>query len=354
MAEEGSPPEERGVSRVRKWLGRLALVVLSTLIGLVAAELLARRYLVAENYSFEVWDGFDNLLEKGFYAPDDELGFVPGPKWPSKKGMLGCQNGKEFDLEKDAKDLLILGDSIVYHRSLEKSFKKLLKHKGFRVWSAGIPGYNTLQEIVYLKKHIEFESEAVVLSFCENDFFPAMIIVSSEVKAKGTFAMPRIDPLAIVHPRLFKHSALYRYFKVSAVARANVEMYSPENIRANRDLVVAGMKAFKQWSAETGTPLVVIVYPHLSKPEKEWESAAHLEAVAILEELEMPFIDMHDDFYDYGIERIRQKPEDIVHPNLTGHMMAARKLLARYRADIGLPPETPESEKDRPEIGGTK
>lgn len=111
-----------------------------------------------------------------------------------------------------------------------------------RIWSSGIPGYNTLQEAHYLEKHIGVEADLVVLGFCLNDFLPSMVVVAGDRFKKGDFAFSKIDPLGDVSPFLFEHSVLYRHIKMRSVDRGNPELYSPETIRRHRALVRQGLR----------------------------------------------------------------------------------------------------------------
>lgn len=331
-------------SRLRVWAGRLTLVLFSSLLCLIALELFARKFLVAENISHEVWDGFHNTLVEGRYVPDPELGYVPGPNWSEGQGRLGCLNGAEFDLSKKNRDLLLLGDSLLQSRICERAVKNRLEYKGFRVWTVGIGGYNTLQEALYFEKYVTLKPETVVLEFCMNDFLPPMVVVSSDKWNRGEFAFNTVHPLSTVSPFLFKNSALYRFIKIKSIAKDTTSMYSADFVRKNRKLVIEGLQKLKDVCARGGSGLYVIVYPHLSNPEKEWEAEARKQILQILPEMNIPFVDVHDEYYAHGIEKLRQDKEDTVHPNLTGHRIATKKLFDTYGAKMGVP----ENDIDRP------
>ncbi len=97
---------------------------------------------------------------------------------------LGLRN-EEFPSEKpeDEYRILCLGDSITFGNGIEntKTYPKVLNKmletnlskKKFRVINAGVQGYNTWQEVEYLKKYgILLNPDILIIGFCWNDIAP--------------------------------------------------------------------------------------------------------------------------------------------------------------------------------------
>ena len=123
---------------------------------------------------------------------------------------------------------------------------------------------------------------------------------------------------------------------IRAASLRDYNDFSPEGVRRNRGLVREGLVKIREHCRENGTRFFAILYPHLGEEEAAWEKAAHLQAISLFEELEVPYIQVREDFREYGVESLRKRPDDNVHPNLEGHGMAARKFLAVFGGDIGL------------------
>lgn len=262
-----------GKNSKKKFLGRVILLILSIIIALLISEyitcqILDFNYYIVEGVHYE----FNKALEKGTFIPHDILGYVPGDFW-KREGKLGFQNGKGYkNFGNGAVDVAILGDSIIQYRTLEKSFKYLLKNENFRIWNVGISGYNTLQEAYYLKKFIKFHPDILILGFCKNDYRPSMLIVSNEKKESNKFVQSLFEPLGYCNPFLFHHFALYSYIKTNNLLLTKKEVYTEKGIIKNSRVVKKGLKKIKNYCKKNGIFFIVIVYSHLHRDyPKDWE-----------------------------------------------------------------------------------
>jgi len=319
---------------------RATLLIISIIVGLLISELIARKNLKIKYFTFEgVYSGYDDELVQGAKSFDSVLGYKPGSGW-KKDGLFGFQNGKEYDNIKDeAIDIVLLGDSIIQRRDLEKAFKYVLKDKNYRIWNAGIGGYNTLQEAYYLEKYIELIPDILILGFCENDFFPSMAIVSNKKFPKGKFAQRLFEPLEYVNPFLFKHSVLYRYFKIKGINLANEnEICSSETLINNRHVIVEGMKKIYKYCIRHSVSFFVIIYPHFNSDSlPEWQKESRHVVLEILNEYSINYIDLLDIYKDYGMGKLFiNPPADDVHPNKKGHFIAAKEFIRKFYSKLGI------------------
>jgi hypothetical protein len=95
---------------------------------------------------------------------------------------LGMRDTRDYALEKKANTfrILLLGDSVAFgHGSIyEHTYSYLLEQRlkawrpaiDWQIWNAGVPGYNTSQELVYLERvGRAYQPDLVIVGFHPND-----------------------------------------------------------------------------------------------------------------------------------------------------------------------------------------
>lgn len=327
---------------------KLALFLTSIILSLLILECYANTFLKIEYQTVEMMpDVFDEELRKNFKIYDSALGFKPGPTWVGENGIFGFQNGREYinnssDNNKDI-NIALLGDSIIQDLLLMKAFKYLLKGKPYKIWNAGIGGYNTIQEAYYLEREVKIVPEILILCFCLNDFIPSLTIASSKDISKKEFTQQLVEPLGYASPFLFKHSALYRYFllkRINLVKKDNI--WSVEAVLKNRDVVKNGLNKINKLCVDKNIIFLVIVYPHLQdylSSRADWLEQSHSSIIEILEGLKIKYIDLHDKYKSIGYDKLKQKLDDIVHPNYEGHFISAKEIINKFYLEFGLKKE---------------
>lgn len=101
---------------------------------------------------------------------------------PVRVNSLGLRDDREYRLDKapNTVRILVLGDSVTfghgaitentYPRLLEQLLRTWRSDVDWQVWNAGVPGYNTSQELSHLLEvGPAFQPDLVVVGFYEND-----------------------------------------------------------------------------------------------------------------------------------------------------------------------------------------
>jgi lysophospholipase L1-like esterase len=312
--------------------GNALLLAASMIIALGLAEVVARWLVTAPTYRTSDANASQRELGNGYLIPDPVLGFAPGPAWEGPTGRRGFQNGAEYgDLGRDATDVVFLGDSIIQSRLLQSALNQFLTGTSDRTWNAGIAGYNTLQEAYYLEQRIALDPDVLILGFCLNDFLPSMSV------AREQMMQNLFEPIGVVSPFWFQTSALYRLVKLRTIAFGSGDLWSPETVQRNRWLVAEGLARMRRYAGDHDATLLVVVYPYLSA-EDDYLKTAHETVLAILQDLDIAFVDMKAVYRDRGaaLDRLRKTPDDFVHPNAEGHMIAAIEIARRLAPQLGV------------------
>lgn len=181
----------------RTWLARFALLTLSVVAVLAAVEAYVRL----------TWDarrGTPNL-----YVSDAELAqrFTPNYEgWfagvPIRINNLGLHDPRDYTVEKGPRTvrLLVLGDSVAfghgsiyahtYPRLLEDRLREWRPDIDWQVWNAGVPGYNTAQELALLNRHgRDWQPDLVIVGFHPNDIVNNDIVQSPTARRVAATAV---------------------------------------------------------------------------------------------------------------------------------------------------------------------
>ena len=166
-------------SRARKLLlVALPATLVALLLAAVAIEVWVRL----------AWD--QSRGRPGFFVSDAVLGQRLAANYdgwfagvPARINSLGFRDNREYALAKAPGTfrILVLGDSVTFgHGAVyETTYPYLLEQqlRGWRpdvkweVWNLGVPGYNTAQELAYLKLvEQRYAPDLVVVGFFPNDF----------------------------------------------------------------------------------------------------------------------------------------------------------------------------------------
>lgn len=193
---------------MRRWLGRLMLVIVGVLLGLVLAEVGAR--LVAPTPAAELLGEPTRDATPGLYTTHERLGHVPTPgydrTWPTPEGSIRVRIGPEgYRLpaaDPDKPRWIAVGDSytIAVQASEDRTFAALLGAKrGLSIINGGVDGYSTWQSSMRYQQlddlvdakgviHVLFEGNDLT----DNGVFLGRMRFSSD--AEGRLTLPPANP----------------------------------------------------------------------------------------------------------------------------------------------------------------
>lgn len=325
------------IRAVSSSLKRFLLVLCATL-GAAAAGEVACRLLPGHKDDAHV--DATPWLTADFYRVVDDLAYEIIPRANGEINSLGMR-GPERAKQKPpgVYRVLVLGDSVAYGigvrptETLSAQLEQMLYARGrlqVEVLNAGVPGYNTEQELRWLERvGLALEPDAVVLAYCPNDVLVTPIVFRSGddmVYYRPGSGASRYAPW------LVRHSALFR--RVLAFVEQRRGEAEHVDVESNR----AALGAIARELAQRGLPLVTVIYPFLEgefSAYRRRHAQVHAMVHEILKPLGVDVIDLLEAWRgrDYREFRNRYDPEDSCHPNDDGHRDAARRvadwLLAR-------------------------
>jgi hypothetical protein len=166
------------VSRWRKLLFALIAASIAAVVAMLAIEVWVRA----------TWD--DTKGRPGFFVTDAHRGqrlSAGYDGWfagvPVHINSLGFRDRRDYSLDKPPNTfrILVLGDSVTFgHGTLDETTYPFLLEQALRqwrpsvnweVWNLGVPGYNTGQELAYLREiGPRARPDLVIVGFFPNDF----------------------------------------------------------------------------------------------------------------------------------------------------------------------------------------
>jgi hypothetical protein len=143
---------------------------------------------------------------------------------PVTINRLGFRDDREYALEKSPRTfrILVLGDSVTfgdgsvnehtYPFLLELKLKAWRPDIDWQVWNAGVPGYNTSQELAHLlEEGPRFRPDLVVVGFFENDF-----VGNYKVQTPGIAARTRSAVLSFLYRHVYSTEFYKRVYLQAA------------------------------------------------------------------------------------------------------------------------------------------
>jgi len=256
--------------------------------------------------------------------------------------------------------VLLLGDSITFGRGVadEDTFARRLEARwrdalgDVAVFNAGVPGYDSLQELASLRRlGPEVEPHLVILTWYRND----VLVPSQEVEAlviDGYLAQSEED-YEHWRSRYIDHtgnpldwSALIRLGRVEwknfKLLAWKLEERAQEYEQMEQGATVASQEAIAEaaaWCRERGAELRVVLFP--AREETEAESveveADHVaEMVAFCEEAGIGVVDLTGRWRAHweAEGETLYLPRDRCHPNAAGHAQVAAWYDELFRDDL--------------------
>lgn len=265
--------------------------------------------------------------------------------------------------------ILILGDSIAFGNELEveatfshKLQQQLLKSMDCEVLNFGIGGYDSLQEVALLEyRGLEYKSDLVVVAYCLNDagiasanlefletlqslttshlYLSRLVQFVSErlERAKQkTWTMYRNTPLVFRREHEQQIADIGDDDNELLALMAGVVPVYPSNWYGDPDRIGRLRFAF-QWlqelSSENGFSVLVMIIPWLDSGSEGYRhTTAHRIVELEAQRVGFDTIDLTGQFMQAGVENLRIKSRDPLHPNEAGHSIIAQELLKYVRS----------------------
>lgn len=199
--------------RVRK----LVMITAPAILGALLVSMMA-----VETWVRWSWDAHRG--RPGFYISDSVLRQRLAPNYhgwfagvPVHINSLGFRDTRQYSLDKNPGTfrILVLGDSVTFgHGALEETtYPYLLEQRlrqwrpdvDWQVWNLGVPGYNTRQELAYLKRvGPRYKPDLVIVGFYLND------LVDNDVSTEPTLGRRVLSSVQGVAQRWLYSYELYK------------------------------------------------------------------------------------------------------------------------------------------------
>ena len=274
----------RGSRRLIKLAATFCGTAIALIVAVAAVELWVRMS----------WD--DKRGRPGFYLSDPVLGQRLAPDYegwfagvPVRINSLGFRDTRDYPLEKSPTTfrILVLGDSVTFgHGALsETTYPFLLEqnlHKwrpdiDWQVWNLGVPGYNTSQELSYLREvGPRYQPDLVVVGFYENDLADNVPPSSSWVRRFGSAAQ-RAMQRRLYSYELYKRIALTLSWRLSGGQnRARLEALAEDEILLRLPADRTALPAQQLTDVERFDDVTTYQCPDVDKQPHRDRLASHL------------------------------------------------------------------------------
>lgn len=205
------------------------------------------------------WD--DRSGTPGLYVSDAVLGERLGAGYdgwfagvPVKINDLGFRDPRNYSLAKPAGTfrILVLGDSVTFgHGALyETTYPYLLEQRlktwradvNWQVWNLGVPGYNTADELAYLKEvGTRYNPDMVVVGFFPNDLSSGLPTRSPGYMRRAASAFRRQLQRNLYSYELYRRALFTVRWRMTASEQDR--QFMERLTEADKDLAPAGTTA---------------------------------------------------------------------------------------------------------------
>ena len=184
--------------------------------------------------------------------------------------------------------MLFLGNTATYDGAVIQAMKNLHGEENFEYWNAGVPAFNTIQQIQFYKLHnARLNPDHVVMMIQPDDVETTPLAFRSR-GTELTVYLPNI-PRAEIDPWLFEKSYVYRFVRSFSISDGDGQHRIMEEYRAR-------LAEFRDTLAREHIRLSVILLPLLA-PMELWsqdEIKRTNEMLAILNELRLDHYDLRE------------------------------------------------------------
>ncbi|PWU15906.1 MAG: hypothetical protein C5B50_14450 [Verrucomicrobia bacterium] len=202
----------------------------------------------------------------------------------------------------------------------------------FEVLNAGVQGYNTRDEVVYLEKRwLSFDPDLVLLVFYINDAYDDSVILNRgqelgiyDSKPTGLGKYSYLWDLTQYKYAAYRNSQkLEEYYKQHFFTDARTFLENPGDFKVDWTVCRSALEHAVQLTRERNVKLGLVMFPELSNLKGGYH---FLEVLKLVREtcarLGIPFMDLLDTFGGHEPKKLWVHPSNH-HPNELAHAMAA-------------------------------
>lgn len=261
---------------------------------------------------------------------------------------------------------IAIGDSITfgnrlpvestYSYQLDESLNK--SSSAYEILNFGISGYDILQDVSLVEhKAVQYHPDLIILGYCHNDLgivslnlkyieraqkFQSSLIFHSRI---ARFILRSVEKIRsgswLLHknkPKIFKKDykgkispiaedeRLLRQLMQTCPAVYPVSWYKDES-RVGR--LRYSFERLAALAKKENFSVVIVIFPWLIDNSREYPfREPHKIVTYEAQRVGFDVLEIVDDFMSIGIEKIKIKKYDVVHPNAIGHKIAAQKIAA--------------------------
>jgi lysophospholipase L1-like esterase len=352
----------------RKNLMRIALSAASFLLTLLALEIGLRLY---------GYNPFQGWLRGGESIA--RASAVPGLKYEHTPGVVTRSSGIEIKINSQgfrgpepasnppANRVIILGDSIAFglYLNWEDTFSSKLQqrlnsdNRDTEVLNLGVSGYDVLQQVSLLEfRGLKYQPNLVVVAYCLNDISIASWSLDDIERMRSRqgsllyksrlaqFVAANVDAIRL--KRWLSHvnepEVFHREYEhqIDPISDDEVELlklmksaprWPSTTWYGDRDRIGRLRFAFRRLAAlskENGFSVVIMTVPLLIEENGTYtHGAAHRIVEMEARRAGFDSVNLTDTFMRAGLENLKTKWGDIIHPNASGHSLIA-EVLSEY------------------------
>ncbi|MBU1201530.1 MAG: SGNH/GDSL hydrolase family protein [Nanoarchaeota archaeon] len=239
--------------------------------------------------------------------------------------------------------ILVLGDSVTYgvyvnqNNTYVKELEYLLNMDSrikYEVINAGVGGYNTYQEFVWLDNIGRlYHPDMILVGYDYSDIINVSLIEEKKSNKETLIFTAHVDstpiPVIIPFPKiinsfLIKKVYIYRYFNLglySIITKLNIK-FSFYIYNDGIEMTRIAINKFKEYSSSNNQSLLFVNFPALTRIRDKHD----LLALNLLEEGDVVYLDLFFVFQNFGMSNLKLSPADFIHPNQKGHQIAAEEI----------------------------
>jgi lysophospholipase L1-like esterase len=339
---------------MRKMLKKLALMLVSVLVALAAAELLVRLAGAAPKIY---------VIQKGRFrlSHNAKIGYEPVPLTYNGRELgfydyLGASNSQGYrDREHSVAKppgvyrIVVLGDSVAAGLHVERNedifppmLEQLLNQRGLHaeVINLAVSGYNTQQEVETLaERGLQYHPDLVLVAYTmssrehlDGDILKTLL--EAERRQTGV-SRARADSWLV-------SSALYRFLRFRVMAAAAHPPADPQHYLdlVSADTVAPYFGVLRELSRQHHFQVLIAVFPRFVRTFRDYGFGAQHQFVHDLARQNgFALVDLLVPFSDCRHAAAQPISFDNFHPAPYGHRCAAQAIAG---AVLGLPPQAPQ------------